>query len=393
MQHHPLPCPLRQAAARPIPNGHSLAVNKLFLSLAGLLVMAGNATAQPATPSLKDAFRADFPIGVAVNQSQFSERDPRGNPIILAHFNSISPENVLKWESVHPRADGYAFDAPDQYVKFGEDHQMLVVGHTLVWHSQTPRWVFLGTNGQALQGTNAADREFLLQRMRDHIQTVVGRYKGRIKIWDVVNEALDEDGTLRQSPWMRIIGEDYIAKAFQYAHEADPDAILRYNDYSLENEAKRNGALALIKKLQAQGVPVTSIGLQGHCNLSFPTAEQEDATIAAFANLGLQIMITELDIDCSSGGQRTTSADVAAQAQRGPATIPGALSEALQQQLATRYSDLFGVFIKYKKNIKLVTFWGVTDADSWRRNGNPLLFDRTGQPKPAFNAVVKAAGQ
>ena len=393
MKNHPLPAMALRATMRQIVNGRGSAVRNWGLWIAGALIMPLCAAAQNGTPGLKDAFQSDFAIGVAVNQNQFSERDPRGNPIINAQFNSISPENILKWESIHPRADGYAFEGPDQYVKFGEDRQMLLVGHTLVWHSQTPRWVFQGANGRELQGTNAADRDLLLQRMRDHIQTVVGRYKGRIKIWDVVNEALNEDGTLRQSPWMRIIGEDYIAKAFQYAHEADPDAVLRYNDYSLENEPKRNGAIALIKKLQAQGAPVTSIGLQGHCNLSFPTVAQEDATIAAFASLNLQLMITELDIDCSQGGQRTTSADVAAQAQRGANSAAGTLSDALQQQLAKRYSDLFGVFLKYKKNIKLVTFWGVTDADSWRRNGNPLLFDRTGRPKPAFDAVMKAAGQ
>ena len=231
--------------------------------------------------------------------------------------------------------------------------------------------------------------------MRDHIQTVVGRYKGRIKVWDVVNEALNEDGTLRQSPWMKIIGEDYIAKAFQYAHEADPEAVLRYNDYALEKEPKRNGAIALLKKLQAQGVPVTAIGLQGHCNLSFPTVAQEDATIAAFAKLKLQVMVTELDINCSRGGQRNTSADIAANARmqgEGSSSADG-LSDALQQQLARRYADLFGVFRKHKDVVKLVTFWGVTDADSWRARGNPLLFDRNGQPKPAFDAVIKAAGQ
>ena len=264
---------------------------------------------------------------------------------------------------------------------------MLVVGHTLIWHSQTPRWVFEGANGRPL------DRDTLLRRMHDHIQTVVGRYRGRIKIWDVVNEALNEDGTLRQSPWMQIIGEDYIAKAFQYAHEADPGAVLRYNDYSLENEPKRKGALALLKKLQDQGVPVSAIGLQGHFNLSFPTMTQEDATITAFAKLNLPVMITELDIDCSRGGQRTTSAAVAAQAQSGDSVLAGTLPDALQQQLARRYSDLFRVFVKHKKDIRLVTFWGVTDADSWRRNGNPLLFDRTGRPKSAFDAVIKVAGE
>jgi endo-1,4-beta-xylanase len=360
----------------------------LGIPIAGLLTMAGCATAPKGPPTLKAAYKKDFLDGVAVNQRQFSGEDASGDSIIKANFNSISPENILKWESVHPRPDTYAFEGPDQYVEFGEANHMLIVGHTLVWHSQTPRWVFRGTDGKPL------DRDALLRRMHDHIQTVVGRYKGRIKVWDVVNEALNEDGTLRRSPWMKIIGEDYIAKAFQYAHEADPDAVLRYNDYSLENVPKRNGAIALIKKLQAQGVPVTAIGLQGHGNLSFPTAAQEDATIAAFARLNLQVMVTELDIDCSRGGQRTTSADVAANAQTSGAgnSSTNGLSAALQQQLAKRYSDLFAVFVNHKDVVRLVTFWGVTDADSWRARGNPLLFDRQGRPKPAFDAVIKAAG-
>jgi endo-1,4-beta-xylanase len=362
-------------------------INLRFASFAILLAAIGCETISHKPPTLKAAYKKDFLIGVAVNQNQFSGKDLRGDAIIKSNFNSISPENVLKWESVHPRPDAYDFDGPDQYVKFGEDNHMLIVGHTLVWHSQTPRWVFRGSDGKYL------DRDALLKRMRDHIHTVVGRYKGRIKVWDVVNEALNENGSLRKSPWMRIIGEDYIAKAFQYAHEADPDAILRYNDYSMENEPKRNGAIALIKKLQAEGVPVTAIGLQGHCNLSFPSVAQEDATITAFANLNLQVMITELDIDCSHGGQKNTSADVAANAaaQRSANSAPDFLSPELQQQLATRYSGLFGVFLKHKADIKLVTFWGVTDADSWRRQGNPLLFDRNGQPKPAFYSVINAA--
>jgi endo-1,4-beta-xylanase len=357
------------------------------LASVGLLTVAGCTTTPIWKPTLKGAYQSDFLIGVAVNQNQFSGNDSRGNPIIEANFNSISPENILKWESVHPRPDGYEFAGADQYVNYGRAHHMLIVGHTLVWHSQTPRWVFEDSKGQPV------DRDTLLARMRDHIHTVVGRYRGRIKVWDVVNEALNEDGTLRQTPWMNIIGEDYIAKAFQYAHEADPKAVLRYNDYSLENEPKRNGAIALLKKLQAKGVPVTAIGLQGHGNLSFPTAEQEDAAISAFARLNLQVMITELDLDCSRGGQRSTSADVAAnaQAQREGNLSTAGLSDSLQQQLAARYADLFRVFLKHKDVIKLVTFWGVTDADSWRARGTPLLFDGNGRPKPAFDAVIQTA--
>jgi endo-1,4-beta-xylanase len=233
--------------------------------------------------------------------------------------------------------------------------------------------------------------------MRDHIHTVVGRYKGRIKGWDVVNEALNEDGTLRQTPWLKIIGEDYLIKAFQFAHEADPQAQLYYNDYSLENEPKRNGAIQLIKKLQAAGVPIYGVGLQGHDKLDWPTVEQQDATIKAFAALGIKVCITELDIDVLPRANRNQTADVNATAQMQTNLNPYAngLPDSVQQALARRYAELFRVFLKHRDVIDRVTFWGVTDGDSWLndwpvrgRTSYPLLFDRAGQPKPAFDAVI-----
>jgi endo-1,4-beta-xylanase len=361
---------------------------------AGMIVaasLANCATAgdSPSAPTLKDAYKNDFLIGVAVNQRQFTGEDTNGAALIKAQFNSISPENVLKWEAIQPRpgADGYNFEPGDRYVEFGETNGMYIIGHTLVWHSQTPKWVFLADDG-----TNYCDRETLLKRMHDHIQTVVGRYKGRIKCWDVVNEALQDNGELRKSPWLKIIGDDYIAKAFQYAHEADPEAILRYNDYSLEMEGKRKGAVALIKKLQAEGVPVTAVGLQDHVKLDWPTVEQEDATISDFAKLGVKVMITELDVDLLS---RSRSADVAeVQKQVVSNNYTNGLPEVMQQALSKRYGDLFSVFVKHRNDITLVTFWGVTDGDSWLNRGRmnyPLLFDRQWQPKPAFDAVIKAA--
>jgi endo-1,4-beta-xylanase len=297
----------------------------------------------------------------------------------------------LKWASVHPLPDRYDFAGPDLYVAFGEKYHMFVIGHTLIWHNQTPGWVFVDEQQRPL------DRETLLRRMRDHIHTVVSRYKGRIKGWDVVNEALNEDGTLRQSPWMKIIGEDYLVKAFQFAHEADPEAQLYYNDYSLENEAKRNGAIQLIRKLQAAGVPVYAVGLQGHDKMDWPTVEQQDATIAAFAKLGIKVNVTELDIDVLPRANRSQGAEVTATAEMQAALNPYAngLPDSVQKSLAQRYADLFRVFVKHRNVIDRVTFWGVTDGDSWLNNwpvrgrtSYPLLFDRRGQPKPAFAAVM-----
>jgi endo-1,4-beta-xylanase len=343
-------------------------------------------------PALKDVFQKDFLIGAALNQSQFTESDARGVRIITSQFNSITPENVLKWEWVHPQSGAYKFEAPDAYVSFGEKYHMFIVGHTLIWHNQTPRWVFQDEKG------NLVDRETLLARMRDHIHTVVGRYKGRIKGWDVVNEALNEDGTLRQSPWLKIIGEDYLVKAFQFVHEADPQAQLYYNDYSLENEPKRNGAIQLIKKLKAAGIPIYAVGLQGHDKMDWPTVAQEDATISAFAVLGIKVNVTELDIDVLPRVNRTQTADVNATAEMQNDINPFAkgLPESVQQALAKRYAELFRVFLKHHEVIDRVTFWGVTDADSWLNNwpvkgrtSYPLLFDRAGATKPAFDAVLR----
>ena len=273
---------------------------------------------------------------------------------------------------------------------------MQIIGHTLVWHNQTPRWVFEDEKG------NPVDRETLLNRMRDHIHTVVGRYKGRIFGWDVVNEALNEDGTLRQSPWLKIIGEDYIAKAFEFAHEADPKAELYYNDYSIENEAKRKGTIALIRRLQAENVPVAAIGIQGHDHMDWPSAELEDAALTDFAKLGVKVNITELDIDVlpRTTGQQGAEVTLHAEARSELNPYPDGLPDAVQEALAKRYASLFSVFLRHRGLITRVTFWGVTDAGSWLNNwpvngrtSYPLLFDRNARPKPAFGAVLELVKQ
>jgi endo-1,4-beta-xylanase len=342
-------------------------------------------------PSLKTVFKNDFRIGAALNKRQFFETDARGAEIVKTHFNSITSENVLKWALVHPEPDRYDFQAPDRFVEFGEKHGMFIVGHTLVWHNQTPRWVFQDVKGAPVS------RDELIKRLREHIFTVVGRYKQRIHGWDVVNEALNQDGTMRQSPWMKIIGDDYLALAFQFAHEADPSAELYYNDYDLELPAKRAAAVALIKKLKAAGVRVSGVGLQNHNRLDWPSIADEDATIAAFAGLGVKVHITELDVDVLP---RTTKpgADYAVDTPVTPQLNPYAagLPDAMQIRLANRYAELFRVYLKHRDTIERVTFWGVADGDSWLNNwpmkgrtNYPLLFDRLGQGKPALAAIMQ----
>jgi endo-1,4-beta-xylanase len=343
--------------------------------------------------ALKDVFKNDFKIGAALNRRQIFESDVRGAEIVKTHFNSITPENILKWALVHPEPTRYDFAASDRFVEFGEKNGMFIVGHTLVWHNQTPAWVFQDEKG------NALDRETLLKRMRDHIFTVVGRYKGRINGWDVVNEALNQDGTMRQSPWFKIIGEDYLVKAFQFAHEADPSAELYYNDYDLELPAKRAGGVELIKKLKAAGVPISGVGLQNHNQMEWPSAADEDATITAFSSLGLKVHITELDVDVLP---RTTKpgADYAVDDPVTPKLNPyvAGLPDAIQLALAKRYAELFRVYLKHRDAIERVTFWGVADGDSWLNNwpmkgrtNYPLLFDRDGKAKPALKAIISTS--
>ena len=365
----------------------TLFVSALFLSNLAVMAQA------PAPTTLKDAFHGAFVVGAAINVDQITGKDARGDAIVVGQFNSISPENVMKWEVIHPRPDAYDFTLADKYVEFGLKNHMFIVGHNLCWHSQTPDWVFKDEKG------NPLTREALLQRLHDHIQTVVGRYKGKIDSWDVVNEALNEDGTLRQSLWMKTIGEDYIVKAFQFAHEADPKAQLNYNDYNLETPAKRKGAVALVKRLQAAGVPIAVVGDQAHLHLDSPSAEDEEATVTDLAAAGVKVAITELDIDVlpSAWGQ---TADVSLKLRENPKLnpYPNGLPDDVQQLLKKRYADLFAVYWKHRDVINRVTFWGVTDGNSWLNNwpvfgrtSYPLLFDRDGKPKPAFTAVLKTA--
>ncbi len=358
---------------------------------------AGDSTAAADTlPALKEVFDGAFLVGAALNPGQFSESDAVGAALVKKHFNSITAENVLKWAEIHPNPDGYDFEAADQFVEFGEANDQFIVGHTLIWHNQTPDWVFEDASGSPLT------REALLERMRGHIETVVGRYAGRVDGWDVVNEALNEDGTMRETPWMRIIGEDYLEHAFRIAHEADPEAELYYNDYSLENPAKRDGAVRLVRGLLDQGIPVAGIGTQAHhlLDTNHPTVEAQEATIEAFAELGVDVMVTEMDIAVLPRPQQHWGADVTQSAELRDELnpYPDGLPDSVQVALAQRYADLFDVFLRHQDKISRVTFWGVRDSDSWLNNWPirgrttyPLLFDAEGQAKPAFHAVVEAA--
>jgi len=362
---------------------------KAIITSIAVLSLAVNAFAQA---TLKDTFGKYFLIGAALNPSEFCESNAAAATLVKKQLNSISPENVLKWEAIHPLPGQFDFSLADRYVQFGVTNHMFIVGHNLIWHSQTPDWVFQNADSKPV------DRDTLLARMREHIFTVVGRYKGKINGWDVVNEAISENGQMRKSQWQQIIGDDFVVKAYQFAHEADPDAQLYYNDYGLESSSKQKGAIALIEKLQAAGVKVAGVGLQGHYRMDRPTTDQIDRAITAFSALGIKVMITELDINMLPSAMRNDTADVSYNEAARPDLNPytNGLPDSVQQQLALRYASLFEVFWKHRTEIARVTFWGLKDDDSWLndwpikgRTAYPLLFGRDLLPKPAFAAVLR----
>lgn len=338
------------------------------------------------TPSLKSAFQENFLIGAALNRRQINETIPEAATLIAKEFNSITPENIMKWMYIHPAPDSFNFEAADKFAALGEKHDMFVVGHTLIWHSQLAPWV-----------NDIKDRETMTSHFQKHIGTIAGRYKGKVHGWDVVNEALNEDGTLRNSIFLQILGEDYIQAAFELTAEADPEAELYYNDYNLCNPAKRKGAVELVKKIQAAGTKIDGVGIQAHWGLDYPSLEEIETSILEYAALGVKVMFTELDVTVIPNPWDLQGADVDQDFENSEFMNPYSegLPDSVQTQLAQRYEAIFKLFLKHEDKISRVTFWGVDDGQSWKNNwpirgrtNYPLLFDREYQPKKAYHSVM-----
>lgn len=335
---------------------------------------------------LKAYFADDFLMGAAINQKQINENDAKGNAILRKHYNSVTPENIMKCEVIHPQWDQYNFEAADKIVALAEKEKFFLVGHTLIWHSQLSPFV-----------KSIKDKDSLKLFMENHIRTIAGRYAGKVDGWDVINEALEEDGSYRKSIFLETLGEDYITDAFRLAAESDPNAELYYNDYNIEQPKKRAGAINLIKKVKDAGLRIDGVGIQGHWSLqNIPYAEIEKSIIE-YAALGLKVMITELDITVLPNPWDLTGADVDKNYEGSPFMnpYPNGLPDSVQTKLAEAYEKLFTLFLKYEANIDRITFWGVSDADSWLNNwpiknrvNYPLLFDRNHEPKAAFYKVT-----
>lgn len=352
-----------------------------------LAVLASCGT--PEEKGIKDAFADNFYIGAALNEAEIRGIDTTGVEIIKKHFNSIVAENCMKSEEIQPEEGVYNFELADKFVEFGEANDMFIIGHCLVWHSQLAKWFPYDENG------NYVTPEVLKQRMKDHITTIVTRYKGRVHGWDVVNEAIVEDGSYRKSPFYEILGEEFIPYAFECAHAADPDAELYLNDYGMNVKGRRDTYVKIIKDLQSRGIRIDAIGMQGHMGMDYPDFTEFEESLKAYAGTGINVMITEWDMSAlPTVNMGANVADVEAyNAMMNP--YPDGLPEEVAAVWNERMKTFMDMFVKYSDVITRVTAWGVSDNDSWKNNWPmrgrveyPLLFDRNLQPKPFLNEYL-----
>jgi endo-1,4-beta-xylanase len=353
---------------------------------------------------LKDVYKNAFLIGAAVTPAITSGRDKASQDIVVKHFNSITVENVMKAALINPEPGVYNFGPADDFVSFGEKNNMFIIGHTLVWHNQCPAWFFTNTDGKP----NTKKEQ--IERLRNHIQTVAGRYAGRVHAWDVVNEVIDNDGSYRPTTWVNAFGNgDTLVKyAFMFAAQYAPNTELYYNDFNAWRPAKRDGIVRMVKMLQKQGIRIDGIGMQGHWGLNYPKTKYIEDAIDAYAACGVKVMITELDVDVlplTKEGQIIGQGmgDKQFQLEEFKAFLDpyqNSLPDSMQTVLANRYEEFFKIFYKRKDKIARVTLWGVHDGMSWKndypipsRTNYPLLWDRQHKPKPALNAVLSVPGE
>jgi endo-1,4-beta-xylanase len=350
-----------------------------LIAAGSLAIQVADAQNANASKGLKDYYKNHFTMGVAVAPRHLN--GPQAD-LIIKQFSSLTPENAMKMGPIHPRENTYNWRDADSIVNFALRHGLKVRGHNLCWHEQTPNWLFKDSTGKQVS------KEVLLKRLHDHIFTVVNRYKGKIYAWDVVNEAIDDNPAnfLRNSLWYQICGEDFIVKAFEYAHEADPKAVLFYNDYNTERPEKMERVYKLLKKLVDAKVPVQAVGLQAHWSLQEPTVTELRNTIEKFASLGLKVQITELDISIYPWEKERRELHPGEKGEYTPE---------LEQKQIAKYKEVFDVMRAYKKVITGVTFWNISDQYSWLdeypvrgRKNYPLLFDTNLQPKKAYYEVI-----
>lgn len=360
-------------------------------SFCGILAAAcAGGTTQTKEIGLKDVVGNKFLVGAALNVRQSSGADTSSLKIVKRHFNSIVAENCMKSEEIQPREGEFFFDEADKFVNFGIENNMSIIGHCLIWHSQCPDWFFTDDKG------NNVSPEILRQRMKTHISTVVGRYKGKIKGWDVVNETIVEDGSYRKSKFYEILGEEFIPLAFQYAHEADPDAELYYNDYGMNVKGRREGVVKLIRSLKEKGLRIDAVGMQGHMGMDYPDIKEFEESMLAFAAEGVKVMITEWDMSALPTARQSANISDTVAFRKSLNPYPDALPDSVNTAWNKRMDEFFTLFEKHSDIVTRVTTWGVSDGDSWKndfpvrgRKDYPLLFDRNYQPKDFIRKMIE----
>lgn len=370
---------------------------KKITTLALGLLLASAAFAQKGNkaevlPSFQSTLGKHFLIGVAVDTRLPAGQDPAAEAVVKEQFNQVVAENCMKGEENHPEVNRFDFTDGDKLVDWAERNGKTVIGHCLVWHSQPPKWMFTDANGKTVS------REVLIGRMYNHIMTVVTHYKGKIKGWDVVNEAFEDDGSYRKSPYYNIIGPEFIELAFQFAHEADPNVELYYNDYSTSKPGKREAICKLVRSLKSKGLRIDAVGMQSHNGYNYPDYAEYEKSIEAFAAEGVKVMMTELDVNMLPNPEGFGGAEVSQnfelQAKYNP-YVKG-LDKKAQKLFNQRYLDLFKIIERHKDVISRVTFWGVNDGHTWLndwpikgRTNYPTLIDRNNQLKPVVKDIEK----
>jgi endo-1,4-beta-xylanase len=361
----------------------------IFVIMTTLGCGSSNKT-NPTNYGLKDYFNDDFLMGVAINSNQIEQKDVLGNPLIIKEFNSLTPENIMKCEVIHPEWDRYDFTLADKMVDYAMKNNLKVVGHNFIWHSQLAPFV-----------QQIKSKDSLKTFMENHIMTIGQRYDKKVHGWDVINEAIEEDGTLRKSIFLNLLGEDYLVESFRLAQKATPNAELYYNDYNIERAPKRQGAIDIIKKIKAAGVRIDGIGIQGHWNINNLPLKDIEESIIEFSKLGVKVHFTEIDLSVIPNPYDMDGADVNRTFENTPAMnpYPKELPDAIHRELAQKYDQLFRLFLKHNDKIGRVTFWGLSDGNSWLndwpikgRTNYPLLFDKDYKPKAAYHVVMATKG-
>lgn len=370
-----------------------------LMTCAAIVAACAHVQNRTLSVSLREAYKDAFLMGTAVNEAIVSGTDAASRELTTRHFNTITAENVLKAGPLNPTPGVWNFGPADAFVAFGEQHKMFIVGHTLVWHNQTPAWFFTDSTGKS------RSRDAVVEQLRSHIQKVASRYVGRVHAWDVVNEVIDNDGSYRPTTWVRGVGngDDLVRLSFKYAQQYAPDAELYYNDFNTWRPTKRDGIVRMVRMLKREGIRVDGIGMQGHWGLNYPSLANIEAAIDSFASTGAKVMITEMDIDVlplTREGQiiGTGMSDPQFQLEEFKSYLDpyrNGLPADVQRAVTARYAELFALFHRKRDKIARVTLWGVADDMSWKngypipgRTNYPLLFDRNRLPKPAFDAVL-----